>query len=159
MVPGSMCAYAGWWTGFVYHINWILALVCVHRVLQPPGGGSSNIFGGYEEDAVASRRPNKMASTIFAPAAEPQGGPKRSNPPGINIWCTKVFVPVFWVAGVKSSPHCNQAGCVTFPFLTLWSVLLHEQQVWITALIPEGHSQAGHSQSHQSQWSVLESSC
>ncbi|KAM4634408.1 jupiter microtubule associated homolog 2 isoform 1-T1 [Polymixia lowei] len=52
------------------------------RVLRPPGGGSSNLFGGYEEDATASRRPNKMASTIFAPAEEPQGGPKRSNPPG-----------------------------------------------------------------------------
>ncbi|XP_029914581.1 jupiter microtubule associated homolog 2 isoform X2 [Myripristis murdjan] len=52
------------------------------RVLRPPGGGSSNLFGGFDEDAAASRRPNKMASTIFAPAEEPQGGPKRSNPPG-----------------------------------------------------------------------------
>ncbi|XP_056143933.1 jupiter microtubule associated homolog 2 [Lampris incognitus] len=52
------------------------------RVLRPPGGGSSNLFGGYEEDAAASRRPNKMASTIFAPVAETQEVPKRSNPPG-----------------------------------------------------------------------------
>ncbi|XP_026870469.2 jupiter microtubule associated homolog 2 isoform X2 [Electrophorus electricus] len=52
------------------------------RVLRPPGGGSSDIFGGYEEDTGASRRPDKMASTVFAPAEEPQGGPKRSNPPG-----------------------------------------------------------------------------
>ncbi|KAF7697926.1 hypothetical protein HF521_004436 [Silurus meridionalis] len=52
------------------------------RVLRPPGGGSSNIFGGYEDDSSASRRPNKMASTVFAPPEAPQGGPKRSNPPG-----------------------------------------------------------------------------
>ncbi|KAF4092947.1 hypothetical protein AMELA_G00026500 [Ameiurus melas] len=52
------------------------------RVLRPPGGGSSNIFGGYEDDGGASRRPNKMASTIFGPPEDSQGGPKRSNPPG-----------------------------------------------------------------------------
>lgn len=54
----------------------------VCRVLRPPGGGSSNLFGGYEEDTSASRRPNKMSSSIFAPAEESQGSPKRSNPPG-----------------------------------------------------------------------------
>ncbi|XP_062340621.1 jupiter microtubule associated homolog 2 [Osmerus eperlanus] len=52
------------------------------RVLRPPGGGSSNLFGGYEEDASASRRPHKMASTIFEPVEDPSGGPRRSNPPG-----------------------------------------------------------------------------
>lgn len=53
------------------------------RVLRPPGGASSNLFGGYEEEASPSRRTNKMASTIFsAPAEEAQAGPKRSNPPG-----------------------------------------------------------------------------
>ncbi|XP_030649408.1 jupiter microtubule associated homolog 2 [Chanos chanos] len=52
------------------------------RVLRPPGGGSSNLFGGYDEDSSASRRPNKMASTVFAPPEEVQAGPKRSNPPG-----------------------------------------------------------------------------
>uniref|UniRef100_UPI0037E93921 jupiter microtubule associated homolog 2 n=1 Tax=Semicossyphus pulcher TaxID=241346 RepID=UPI0037E93921 len=52
------------------------------RVLQPPGGGSSNLFGGYEDDAGASRRPNKMASKVFAPPEEPQFAPRRSNPPG-----------------------------------------------------------------------------
>ncbi|KAM3863840.1 jupiter microtubule associated homolog 2 [Diretmus argenteus] len=52
------------------------------RVLRPPGGASSNLFGAFEEDAAASRRPNKMASTIFDPAEEYKGGPKRSNPPG-----------------------------------------------------------------------------
>ncbi|XP_076853271.1 jupiter microtubule associated homolog 2 [Brachyhypopomus gauderio] len=52
------------------------------RVLRPPGGGSSNIFGSSEDDAGASRRPNKMASTVFAPPEEFQGGPRRSNPPG-----------------------------------------------------------------------------
>ncbi|XP_062295148.1 jupiter microtubule associated homolog 2 isoform X2 [Scomber scombrus] len=51
------------------------------RVLQPPGGGSSNLFGGYEDD-TASRRPNKMASKVFAPPEEPQSVPRRSNPPG-----------------------------------------------------------------------------
>ncbi|XP_066498949.1 jupiter microtubule associated homolog 2 [Hoplias malabaricus] len=52
------------------------------RVLQPPGGGSSNIFGGYDDNSGASRRPHKMASTIFAPPEESQAGPKRSYPPG-----------------------------------------------------------------------------
>ncbi|KAK7130542.1 hypothetical protein R3I94_015874 [Phoxinus phoxinus] len=52
------------------------------RVLRPPGGGSSNLFGGFEEDTSASRRPNKMSSSIFAPAEESQRSPKRSNPPG-----------------------------------------------------------------------------
>ncbi|XP_030591531.1 jupiter microtubule associated homolog 2 isoform X2 [Archocentrus centrarchus] len=52
------------------------------RVLQPPGGGSSNLFGGYEEDSAASRRPNKMASKVFAPPEEPQSAPRRTNPPG-----------------------------------------------------------------------------
>ncbi|XP_028454522.1 jupiter microtubule associated homolog 2 isoform X1 [Perca flavescens] len=52
------------------------------RVLQPPGGGSSNLFGGYEDDSAASRRPNKMASKVFAPAEDSQCVPKRSNPPG-----------------------------------------------------------------------------
>ncbi|XP_026181358.1 jupiter microtubule associated homolog 2 [Mastacembelus armatus] len=51
------------------------------RVLQPPGGGSSNLFGGYEDNS-ASRRPNKMASNIFGPPEDPHGVPKRSNPPG-----------------------------------------------------------------------------
>uniref|UniRef100_A0AAV2KGL5 Hematological and neurological expressed 1-like protein n=1 Tax=Knipowitschia caucasica TaxID=637954 RepID=A0AAV2KGL5_KNICA len=52
------------------------------RVLRPPGGGSSNLFGGYEEDASTQRRPNKMASSVFAPAEEPQHTTRRSNPPG-----------------------------------------------------------------------------
>ncbi|KAF7652633.1 hypothetical protein LDENG_00094170 [Lucifuga dentata] len=52
------------------------------RVLRPPGGGSSNLFGGLEEDAAVSRRPNKMTSTIFSPPQESQDVPKRSNPPG-----------------------------------------------------------------------------
>ncbi|XP_074553669.1 jupiter microtubule associated homolog 2 [Halichoeres trimaculatus] len=52
------------------------------RVLRPPGGGSSNLFGGYEDDAGASRRPNKMASKVFASPEEPQSAPRRSNPPG-----------------------------------------------------------------------------
>ncbi|XP_028843223.1 jupiter microtubule associated homolog 2 [Denticeps clupeoides] len=52
------------------------------RVLRPPGGGSSNLFGGYEEDSPSTRRPNQVASKIFSPAQDPQGVQKRSNPPG-----------------------------------------------------------------------------
>ncbi|XP_054615486.1 jupiter microtubule associated homolog 2 [Dunckerocampus dactyliophorus] len=52
------------------------------RVLRPPGGGSSNLFGGYEEESPQSRRPNKMASNVFASPDESQAIPKRSNPPG-----------------------------------------------------------------------------
>ncbi|XP_056263001.1 jupiter microtubule associated homolog 2 [Pseudoliparis swirei] len=52
------------------------------RVLQPPGGGSSNLFGAYEDDSAAPRRPNRMASKLFAPPEESQSAPKRSNPPG-----------------------------------------------------------------------------
>ncbi|CAI9570925.1 unnamed protein product [Staurois parvus] len=51
------------------------------RVLKPPGGGSSCIFGGPEEALVSSRQ-HKMASNIFGSAAEPENVPKRSNPPG-----------------------------------------------------------------------------
>uniref|UniRef100_A0A3Q0RJQ2 Uncharacterized protein n=1 Tax=Amphilophus citrinellus TaxID=61819 RepID=A0A3Q0RJQ2_AMPCI len=32
---------------------------CGSRVLQPPGDGSTDLFGGYEEHTAASR-PNKM---------------------------------------------------------------------------------------------------
>ncbi|XP_061567645.1 jupiter microtubule associated homolog 2 [Cololabis saira] len=52
------------------------------RVLQPPGGGSSNLFGGYEEDSAPRRKPNKMASKVFAPPEDSQSGSRRSNPPG-----------------------------------------------------------------------------
>ncbi|XP_061740471.1 jupiter microtubule associated homolog 2 [Nerophis ophidion] len=52
------------------------------RVLRPPGGGSSDLFGGYEEEAPQSRRLNKMASNVFAPPEEPQTVPRRTNPPG-----------------------------------------------------------------------------
>ncbi|XP_067912411.1 jupiter microtubule associated homolog 2 isoform X2 [Heterodontus francisci] len=48
------------------------------RVLQPPGGGSSNIFGATD---VPSSKPHKMASNIFGPPEE-TSLPKRSNPPG-----------------------------------------------------------------------------
>ncbi|XP_064171328.1 jupiter microtubule associated homolog 2-like [Anguilla rostrata] len=50
------------------------------RVQQPPGGGSSNLFGPCDE--VSARRPHKMRSNIFSPPEQPQEGPKRSNPPG-----------------------------------------------------------------------------
>ncbi|KAK0132524.1 Jupiter microtubule associated 2 [Merluccius polli] len=53
------------------------------RVLRPPGGGSSNLFGNFEEDASPRRRPNKMASAIFDTADEPrEAAARRSNPPG-----------------------------------------------------------------------------
>ncbi|KAJ3601165.1 hypothetical protein NHX12_032138 [Muraenolepis orangiensis] len=53
------------------------------RVLRPPGGGSSNLFGSYEEDAAPTRRSNKMSSGIFGPADEPREAVvRRSNPPG-----------------------------------------------------------------------------
>ncbi|XP_051877163.1 jupiter microtubule associated homolog 2 isoform X2 [Pristis pectinata] len=48
------------------------------RVLKPPGGGSSNIFGVPEEPPS---KPHKMASNIFGPPEE-ISLPKRSNPPG-----------------------------------------------------------------------------
>lgn len=53
-------------------------------MLQPPGGGSSNLFGGYEDDSAASRRPHKMESKIFAPPEQSQSVPRRSNPPGLT---------------------------------------------------------------------------
>ncbi|XP_006903853.1 PREDICTED: LOW QUALITY PROTEIN: hematological and neurological expressed 1-like [Elephantulus edwardii] len=49
--------------------------------MKPPGGDSSNLFGGPEE-AIPSSRPNRMASNIFGPTEEPQNIPKRTNPPG-----------------------------------------------------------------------------
>lgn len=98
--------------------------VCLFRVLRPPGGGSSNLFGGYEEDTSASRRPNKMSSSIFAPAEESQGSPKRSNPPG-ELSSDSVFsvsgllyslsqihhhtVTQFYVFETLSQPLCKRA--------------------------------------------------
>ncbi|XP_061455406.1 jupiter microtubule associated homolog 2 [Rhineura floridana] len=51
------------------------------RVLKPPGGSSSNLFGSPEE-AASSFRPHRMASNIFGGAEETQHFPKRTNPPG-----------------------------------------------------------------------------
>ncbi|XP_024074770.1 jupiter microtubule associated homolog 2 [Terrapene carolina triunguis] len=51
------------------------------RVLKPPGGGSSNLFGSTEE-VSSSSRPHRMASSIFGAAEEPQNFPKRTYPPG-----------------------------------------------------------------------------
>ncbi|XP_072456072.1 jupiter microtubule associated homolog 2 [Notamacropus eugenii] len=51
------------------------------RVIKPPGGDSSNVFGTPEE-VIPSSRPNRMASNIFGASEEPQNTPKRSNPPG-----------------------------------------------------------------------------
>ncbi|XP_064376717.1 jupiter microtubule associated homolog 2 [Dromaius novaehollandiae] len=51
------------------------------RVLKPPGGGSSNLFGNAEE-VSSSNRPHRMASNIFGASEEPQNIPKRTNPPG-----------------------------------------------------------------------------
>lgn len=51
------------------------------RVLKPPGGGSSSIFGNSEEVA-APKRQNKMSSNIFEARSEPDNAPRRSNPPG-----------------------------------------------------------------------------
>ncbi|XP_023674962.1 jupiter microtubule associated homolog 2 [Paramormyrops kingsleyae] len=51
------------------------------RVLRPPGGGSSNLFGG-DESPASPVKANKMASNIFVATEEPQSGAKRTNPPG-----------------------------------------------------------------------------
>ncbi|XP_048868927.1 jupiter microtubule associated homolog 2 [Brienomyrus brachyistius] len=52
------------------------------RVLRPPGGGSSNLFGCDESPASPVNRASKMASNIFVAGEEPQTSPKRTNPPG-----------------------------------------------------------------------------
>ncbi|XP_030315793.1 jupiter microtubule associated homolog 2 [Calypte anna] len=51
------------------------------RVLKPPGGGSSDLFG-HTEEVSSSSRPHRMASNIFGASEEPQNIPKRTNPPG-----------------------------------------------------------------------------
>ncbi|XP_018407876.1 PREDICTED: hematological and neurological expressed 1-like protein [Nanorana parkeri] len=51
------------------------------RVLKPPGGGSSYIFGTSEEQSISTRQ-HRMDSNIFGSAKEPENMPKRSNPPG-----------------------------------------------------------------------------
>uniref|UniRef100_A0A8C3RE00 Jupiter microtubule associated homolog 2 n=1 Tax=Cyanoderma ruficeps TaxID=181631 RepID=A0A8C3RE00_9PASS len=51
------------------------------RVLKPPGGDSSNLFGSTEE-VSSSSRPHRMASNIFGASEQPQNIPKRTNPPG-----------------------------------------------------------------------------
>ncbi|KAH0631864.1 hypothetical protein JD844_019747, partial [Phrynosoma platyrhinos] len=56
-------------------------IVLKNRVLKPPGGSSSNIFGSPNEVSV-SLKPHRMASNIFGGGEEPQTFPKRTNPPG-----------------------------------------------------------------------------
>ncbi|CAI5792211.1 jupiter microtubule associated homolog 2 isoform X1 [Podarcis raffonei] len=51
------------------------------RVLQPPGGSSSNLFGSPEE-VNSSFRPHRMTSNIFGGAEETPNVSKRTNPPG-----------------------------------------------------------------------------
>nr|XP_060642361.1 jupiter microtubule associated homolog 2 [Anolis sagrei ordinatus] len=51
------------------------------RVLKPPGGCSSNVFGSPEEVSVPLR-PHKMTSNIFGGGEEPQAFAKKTNPPG-----------------------------------------------------------------------------
>ncbi|XP_053814072.1 LOW QUALITY PROTEIN: jupiter microtubule associated homolog 2 [Vidua chalybeata] len=50
------------------------------RVLKPPGGDSSNLFGSTE--VSSSSRPHRMVSNIFGASEQPQNIPKRTNPPG-----------------------------------------------------------------------------
>lgn len=68
--------------GIVDEVAFQFRVFC--RVLRPPGGGSSNLFGGFEDDAAASRKPHKMASNIFGTPEQAESAPKRSNPPGQN---------------------------------------------------------------------------
>lgn len=75
-------------------------------MLQPPGGGSSNLFGGYEEDSAPRRKPHKMASKVFAPPEEPQTASRRSNPPGQ----TNLFRPVD-VQSHTGQSICQCLGC------------------------------------------------
>lgn len=93
-------------------VNSCTYLYVVCRVLRPPGGGSSNLFGGYEEDTSASRRPNKMSSSIFAPPEDTQGSSRRSNPPGElsadSVFCLGPLALCEW----KSSLHCYLVLCV-----------------------------------------------
>lgn len=62
------------------HSSFVSFLLCC-RVLKPPGGGSSNLFGSAEE-VSSSSKPHRMASNIFGASEEPQNLPKRTNPPG-----------------------------------------------------------------------------
>jgi len=73
------------------------------RVLRPPGGGgSSNLFGTYEEDTAPTRRSNKMSSGIFDPAEETrEAATRRSNPPGlVQSWATNTMQQCFFFASL-----------------------------------------------------------
>uniref|UniRef100_A0A8C5R230 Jupiter microtubule associated homolog 2 n=1 Tax=Leptobrachium leishanense TaxID=445787 RepID=A0A8C5R230_9ANUR len=63
--------------------RWLRAGAAGHvvRVLKPPGGGSSCIFGSPTEAPAPTRR-HKIVSNIFGSPPEPQNVPQRSNPPG-----------------------------------------------------------------------------
>uniref|UniRef100_A0A8C5R4E7 Jupiter microtubule associated homolog 2 n=1 Tax=Leptobrachium leishanense TaxID=445787 RepID=A0A8C5R4E7_9ANUR len=62
------------------HPNVLCSLLPL-RVLKPPGGGSSCIFGSPTEAPAPTRR-HKIVSNIFGSPPEPQNVPQRSNPPG-----------------------------------------------------------------------------
>ncbi|XP_068606056.1 jupiter microtubule associated homolog 2 [Brachionichthys hirsutus] len=70
------------------------------RVMHPPGGGSSDLFGGYKEDVALPRRPDKMASKIFSPPEQAQNVARRSNPPGGKS--SGIF------GASESSPHAQR---------------------------------------------------
>lgn len=75
----------------IIHLFSRLTFVLKNRVLKPPGGGSSNLFGSPEE-VSSSNRTHKMASNIFGATDEPQNVPKRTNPPGESH-------PIGWEGG------------------------------------------------------------
>lgn len=64
-----------------------------YRVLKPPGGGSSDIFGGSAPSTPRSVR-NNMASNIFAPADFKNGNGKR--PSGFSLY--KQFYLTFFAS-------------------------------------------------------------
>ena len=51
------------------------------RVLQPPGGGSSNIFGGSDESVSRPATKNQPQTSLFGSEPQPQSSPSSKKQP------------------------------------------------------------------------------
>ncbi|CAL1545210.1 unnamed protein product [Lymnaea stagnalis] len=84
------------------------------RVLNPPGGGSSNIFGGYEDNSAQQRTPvknnpdnvNRGNNDIFHQGTHPAANTPhiRNNPDNVNRGSSDIFNQGTHAAAAASAP-------------------------------------------------------
>lgn len=145
-----------WVWDFMYCSKWILVPVCSQGFATPRWRQQQHIWQLRERWCRHFETAKQDGLRDFRPSWGASRRPQTHQPPRYSrtVYKKNNLSP-FWVAGVKPSPYCNQGRvCKLFlPHYLLCS--FPPAAVWVTVLIPEGHSQAGQSQSRQSQCSVL----